>query len=107
MLEINLDTYDIEILFDRIIDLLKKKNVDQITLNYFSLEVDDEISEIVNVNKLKEKIVEIYEADEGHFHFKVDLLSCNFDYDGGNFVIKYPEKLKEEMKIFDGDLLFA
>lgn len=104
MPEIHIDTFDIDILIDRIIDFLKKKKVNQIVLNYFSL--DDkkgEIKEIVKIDKLKEKVIKLYDADDCQFSFEI--ISCNFSYGWSEFVIKFPEEFKNDLKVFEKDLL--
>ena len=90
---IQLDTFEIGHLMDQIVNFLQQQNVDKVELKYFSLEVDDEIKELVTVDKLKEKVIDIYEKDEGHFYFEVG--SDRFDYDGSEFIINKKEFEKE------------
>jgi hypothetical protein len=90
---INIDTFEIGLIMDKIINFLQQQKVEEVELKYFSLEVDDEIKELVSVDKLKEKAIDLYERDEGHFYFEVD--SNRFEYDGSEFMINSTEFEKE------------
>jgi hypothetical protein len=105
MPEIILDTFDPDILIKKIVTFLKSKHINEISLNYFSLEIDDEIKKTISIDQLQDKWVDLYEADEGHIYFNVESISCSFEYDNSNMVIKFPEKFKEEMETFNQNLL--
>jgi hypothetical protein len=105
MPEIILDTFDPDILIKKIVAFLKSKDIIEVNVQYFSLEIDDEIKETISVDQLQDKWVDLYEADEGHICINVISVSCSFEYDTSNMMMKFPEKFKEEMETFNQNLL--
>ena len=91
MPEIKLDTFDVELLMDKVNQFLKEKNISEVKFNYFSLDDDDEVSETLPLADLKERVVAEYENEDGHFYFSA--ADCIFDYDGSEFTIKFPESV--------------
>ena len=57
MKTIDIDTFDIAILLDKVIGFLEFHNVESINFNYFSLEVDEELTEFISISKIKERMI--------------------------------------------------
>ena len=101
-MQIQLAEYDIDNVVDRILALLEKHNITIIKLHYFTLELDDEVTETFSPQQLKKKIRELYE-EEQHFYFKA--ADIQWEYDTEYFRITFPEERAKEIQPFREDLL--
>jgi hypothetical protein len=94
-------TYEIEssIYFDNIIDLLKEElNLKEGKLSYFSLDVDDLVEEILPIDELKDKAMDVFfEQDDMSLIF--DNIELNLTEDN----IEILSKVKLTLKGIDVD----
>ena len=102
MPQIKLGDVDIEDFIDVSLNLLSKHNLNTVKIHYFSIEIDDEISEEVSVGNLKKRILDLDIDSEVILNWGINIneILCVFDYDGSDFYLTYPEKLESEMNSF-------
>ncbi|MBT5022387.1 hypothetical protein HOK51_03290 [Candidatus Woesearchaeota archaeon] len=96
MARLKTDTFDISEVCDVIIEILKLKKVEEINLEFFSLSDDDEITEKISVNELKEKIKEIYDEDD-YGRFEVKELGILFEFSQSDLIFNYSAELEHEL----------
>jgi hypothetical protein len=90
MEELHIDTFEMEEIANEVVKFLKNKNVKSIKLNYFDLEVDDEINKMVPIEELYEEMMELYDVHEEYFYFTEE--GIQFECSDSEWVFKSKDK---------------
>jgi hypothetical protein len=107
IMKIILDTFDISLVADALLNFLKQHHIVQVTLESFSPEDADNAPEedlvgdgyvrkCISLGSLKEEMTNRYECDSD-FSCVVPTLKVDFGYDGSTFWVEYPEQFSAEM----------
>ena len=94
-MKLTIDTFDFKKLVSIIIEILKRKNIKSINVNYFDFSIDDEINKNIFLEKLYDFLYEIYD-EEQYFYFEISGLNVNFD--SNEFVLEGKEEYLEKFK---------
>ena len=101
MIDLIIDTGDPDVWVETVVKFLKDKGLSEIKVSWFSLEVDDEISEIVPIEKLKAKLKDIMEDPMGLNGWDIQLPNkpCYITYED-SLRLRYHPDMESEMSLF-------
>jgi len=103
-MELRFDTFDHNIVANKIKEFLISNQIVEVTLSFYNIDEDQEVSEKIKTSELAEKLLDIFEEEGQFFVFYLENLNCKFEYDSYNFSITFPPELEFKLNMFKEDL---